>query len=72
VDYDYIDNQCNRLNDLFYEINKNQIKRIQKAESKTRLNILYYCILENSEKIAIETQNLLDIFKEYFHIDEEG
>jgi len=69
VDYDYIDNQCKRLKNLTYEINKRQIKRIQQIESKTRLNILFYGILENSERIALETDNLLNIFEEYFKLE---
>ncbi len=64
VDHDYIANQSRKLNNLVTEFDKNQIKRIQKAESKTRLNILYYTLIENSVKLAEQTQNLLDIFKE--------
>lgn len=64
VDHDYIANQSRKLNNLVNEFDKNQIKRIQKAESKTRLNILYYTLIENSVKIAEQTENLLDIFKE--------
>jgi phosphate/sulfate permease len=66
VDYDYIANQSRRLNNLITEFDKNQIRRIQDAESKTRLNILYYGLMENSVKIAQHTQNLLDIFRESF------
>jgi hypothetical protein len=66
VDYDYIANQSRRLNNLITEFDKNQIKRIQNGESKTRLNILYYGLMENSVKIAEYTRNLLDIFRESF------
>jgi phosphate/sulfate permease len=66
VDYDYIANQSRRLNNLVTEFDKNQIKRIQNGESKTRLNILFYGLMENSVKIAQHTQNLLDIFRESF------
>jgi hypothetical protein len=66
VDYDYIANQSRRLNNLVTEFDKNQIKRIQNGESKTRLNILYYGLMENSVKIAQHTQNLLNIFRESF------
>ena len=66
VDYDYIANQCRKLKNLVTEFNKNQIKRIQDAESKTRLSILYYALMENSLNIAEQTQNLLDIFRESF------
>ena len=66
VDYDYINNQKKRLEDLIHESNKNQIQRIQNAETKTRLSILHYGFLENCEKISVHTQNLLEIFREYF------
>ena len=66
VDYDYIANQSRRLNNLITEFDKNQIKRIQNGESKTRLNILYYGLMENSVRIAQHTQNLLNIFREFF------
>jgi len=66
VDYDYIANQSRRLNNLVTEFDRNQIKRIQNGESRTRLNILYYGLMENSVKIAQHTQNLLNIFRECF------
>jgi hypothetical protein len=66
VDYDYIANQCRKLKDLVTEFDKNQVKRIQEAESKTRLSILYYALMENSVEIAEQTQDLLDIFRESF------
>jgi phosphate/sulfate permease len=66
VDYDYIANQSLKLKNLVTEFDQNQIKRIQEAESKTRLTILYYGLMENSVKIAEQTQALLDIFRESF------
>jgi phosphate/sulfate permease len=66
VDYDYIANQSRKLRNLVTEFDKNQIKRIQDAEAKTRLSVLYYGMMENSVKIAEQTQNLLDIFRESF------
>lgn len=71
VDYEYIKNQRRRLNDSLGVYNKNQIHRIQDAESKTRLSILYYGFLENCEKISNQTQNLLDIFREHFKPENE-
>jgi len=68
VDYDYIRNQKRKLTELVDEFDKNQIKRIQNAESKTRLSILFYGILENCVEIAEQTQNLLDIFQESFQL----
>ncbi len=66
VDFEYIASQRRRLNDYSQDFNRRQIKRIQRAESKTRLSILYYGFLENSEKIANHTQKLLEIFSEHF------
>jgi len=66
VDYDYIANQSRKLNELINEFDQNQIKRIQKAESKTRLSILFYAIMESCFKIAEQTQALLDIFRVSF------
>jgi phosphate/sulfate permease len=71
VDYDYIANQCRKLNELVNEFDKNQIKRIQNAESKTRLSILFYGILENSLKIAEQTRDLLEIFRESFEVERQ-
>jgi phosphate/sulfate permease len=68
VDYDYIHNQKRRLENLVNEFDKNQIKRIQDAESRTRLNILFYGLLENSVKIAEQTEDLLDIFRQSFTV----
>jgi hypothetical protein len=68
VDYDYIHNQKRKLENLVNEFDKNQIKRIQDAESTTRLSILFYGLLENSVKIAEQTEGLLDIFKESFTV----
>jgi phosphate/sulfate permease len=72
VDYDYIESQRRRLNDAVQEFNKNQIHRLQNSESKTRLSIMYFSLMENCEKISIQTQNLLDIFREYFGKEEEA
>ncbi len=68
VDYDYIANQCDKLKDLVAESDKNQIMRIQNAESKTRLSILFYALLENALRIAEQTQNLLTVFRESFEV----
>jgi phosphate/sulfate permease len=66
VDYDYIANQCERLKRLVTESDIKQVSRIQKAESTTRLSILFYGILENSLNISEQTQNLLSVFRESF------
>jgi len=66
VDYRYIEGQCLKINNLVKEYEKNQIKRIQRRESKTRLNVLFYGLLGNCLKISEHTKELLDIFKESF------
>ncbi|MBW2066809.1 MAG: inorganic phosphate transporter [Deltaproteobacteria bacterium] len=66
VDYDYVSNQCERLREFVPQADKNQIERIQRGESKTRLSILFYGLLENSLRIAEETRDLLAVFKESF------
>jgi phosphate/sulfate permease len=66
VDYSYIANQCNKLKTLALEYDRNQIKRIQNSESKTRQSILFYGLIEGSVQISEETQNLLGIFREAF------
>ncbi|MBT3310459.1 MAG: inorganic phosphate transporter [Desulfobacteraceae bacterium] len=66
VDYDYISNQCNKLERQITEFDRNQIRRIQNSESTTRLSILFYGFLENSLKISRETRSLLEILRESF------
>jgi Na+/phosphate symporter len=69
VDYDYIANQSEKLKTLASEFDKNQIRRIQNAESKTRLSILFYGLLENSRNISDQTQNLLSVFRDWFDVE---
>jgi thiamine biosynthesis lipoprotein ApbE len=68
VDYDYIHNQRRKLENLVNEFDRNQVKRIQGGESKTRLSILFYGLLENAVQIAEQTEALLDIFRESFTV----
>ena len=69
VDDEYIANQCKKLKDLSIEFDRNQIKRIQNAESKTRLSILFYGLVENGLSISEQTQNLLLVFGESFDVE---
>ena len=66
--HDYVAGQCDKLKNLVHEFAKNQLIRIQKAESKTRLSILFYGLLENTLTISIQTQNLLTVFRESFEM----
>jgi len=72
VDYDYVSNQCEKLSDLVEGYDKNQIRRIQNVETKTRLSILFYRLLESSLRISEQTKDLLDIFKESFDLKVEN
>jgi phosphate/sulfate permease len=69
VDYEYIANQCEKLKNLASEFDKNQIGRIQRAESKIRRSMLFYALLENSLSISDQTQNLLSVFRESFDVE---
>lgn len=51
-----------KLKALFKEFDKNQIKRIQNNESKTRLSMLFYGIMGNMQKISDHTLNLIRIY----------
>ncbi|MBN1833386.1 MAG: inorganic phosphate transporter [Deltaproteobacteria bacterium] len=68
VDYDYITNQCEKLKNLTSEFSKNQVRRIQRAESKIRRSMLFFAILENSLSISEHTQNLLAVFRDSFDV----
>jgi phosphate/sulfate permease len=69
VDHDYIANQSQKLSNLVAEFDRNEIRRIQSAESKRRLSILYYELMEYSLELAEQTRDLLDIFRESFQIN---
>ncbi len=72
VDYAYIAHQDRRLKELVSECEKKEVRRIQNAESKTRLSMLYLGFLEDSVKIAEQTKNLLEIFRESFEQKNEN
>jgi Na+/phosphate symporter len=69
VDCDYTANQYEKMKDLSTEFDRNEIRRIQNAESKTRLSILFYGLVENSLSISEQTQNLLLVFRESFDVE---
>jgi len=58
------------LDGLISEFDRNQIGRIQDETSKTRLSILFYGFLRDSEKIARHTLNLLEIFDKTFDLSQ--
>ncbi len=69
VDFGKIVLDLDALRTRVTEFDRNQIKRIQNAESKTRLSILFYSILAAGTKIAEETSTLINIFKVTFKVD---
>ena len=62
--FDFIQAENNKLRMLVDEFDQNQIMRIQDNTSKTRLSILFYSFMWNSQKIAQQTINLLLIFQD--------
>ena len=72
VDFSYVANQSRKIAEIANELDRSQIGRIQNGESKTRLSILFYGILEDTINIAEQTRNLLDIFREAFQVKRVG
>lgn len=59
-----VEAKSRRLNELIHEFDQNQIVRIQDNSSKTRLTILFYSFMWNSQRIARQTLLLLHVFQE--------
>jgi len=53
-----------QLDELINGFYKNQIMRIQNNTSKTRLSILFYSFMWNSQRIARQTLLLIRVFKD--------
>jgi len=66
VDYNYINSQCLKIENLINECKTCQVERIQESKSKTRLSILFYGLLGNCVRISERTKELLNIFRESF------
>jgi len=66
VDYNYINSQCTKIENLINECKTCQVERIQESKSKTRLSILFYGLLGNCVRISERTKELLNIFRESF------
>lgn len=64
-----IENQKKTLTRLQKRFDKNQVKRIQDESSKTRLSILFYGYIRDSNLIVEQTLNLLKIFQESFNLE---
>ncbi len=52
------------LKKLTHEFDQNQIMRIQDNSSKTRLTILFYAFMWDSQRIAKQTLRLLNVFQD--------
>jgi phosphate/sulfate permease len=59
-----VEEKSRQLDELIHEFDMNQIMRIQDNSSKTRLSILFYSFMWNSQRIANQTLHLLKIFKD--------
>jgi hypothetical protein len=64
LDESFVESKIRELDDLINEFDQNQIMRIQDNSSKTRLSILFYSFMWNSQRIARQTVLLLQIFKD--------
>ncbi len=64
LDEAFVESKAKQLDELIDEFDQNQIMRIQDNSSKTRLSILFYSFMWNSQRIARQTRILLQIFKD--------
>jgi len=74
LDEAFVEAQAKQLDELIDEFDQNQIMRIQDNSSKTRLSILFYSFMWNSQRIAGQTLLLLKVFKDPLsrHLDDKG
>ncbi len=61
---DFIEAKNEQLREMIHEFDQNQIMRIQDNSSKTRLSILFYGFMWNSERIAEQTVLLMQVFQD--------
>jgi hypothetical protein len=64
LDEEFVESKSRQLDDLIHEFDQNQIMRIQDNSSKTRLTILFYSFMWNSQRIARQTLLLLHVFQD--------
>jgi phosphate/sulfate permease len=74
LDEAFVESKAQQLNELIDEFDQNQIMRIQDNSSKTRLSILFYSFMWNSQRIARQTLLLLKVFKDPLahRLDDKG
>ncbi len=61
---DFIEEKSRELDEMILEFDRNQIMRIQDNSSKTRLSILFFGFMWNSQRIARQTVLLMEIFQD--------
>ncbi len=61
IDGSWLNQQTREIEDLFTELDENQIARIHDDSSKTRLSILFYGVLADSRKICVQSIRLVEI-----------
>jgi Na+/phosphate symporter len=74
LDEEFVESKSRHLDELIHEFDQNQIMRIQDNTSKTRLSILFYSFMWNSQRIAGQTLLLLKVFKDPLahRLDDKG
>jgi len=74
LDEAFVEAMARQLDELIDEFDQNQIMRIQDNTSKTRLSILFYSFMWNSQRIAGQTLLLLKVFKDPLahRLDDKG
>jgi Na+/phosphate symporter len=69
LDYEALSSQHDTLMQLVSSVDKHQIERIHRRETKTRLSILFYGYLDGCVKISDQTLALVKIFRESFMVE---
>jgi phosphate/sulfate permease len=69
LDYEALSSQHDALLQLVSTVDKHQIERIHRRETKTRLSILFYGYLDGCVKISDQTLALVKIFRESFMVE---
>ncbi len=71
LDYQDIIERYQHIRDLADRFNKVQIERVRDNTSKTRLSILYYAVMGNCIMLTKQNIKLIEIFNEFFQLDEQ-
>ena len=71
LDYSSLSAQRDALLQMVSTFDQHQIERIQRRETKTRLSILFYGVLDGCVKISDQTLTLVSLFRDSF-MEENG